>query len=158
MFQPRAVTQQRIWEGDTEPPEIPLYGLGTTLCSGLTALVSTSGPTPTHRPIEHLWCAQGSDMGRGAKEPEGLPPPTRVVYCSTFENRKGKPSRSSNPSKEPLDMAVIEQVPSVGFPLQWEIGKIKHPGREGSAVFILPSCQGCFVCQKGNYLGCCLIR
>lgn len=101
---------------------------------------------------------RGVTWREGQRNPRISPPPTRVVYCSTFQNRKGKLSRSSDPSKEPLDMAVIEQRPFVGFPLQWEIGKIKHPGREGSDVLILPSYQGCFVCQKGNYLGCCLIR
>lgn len=73
MFQPRAVMQQGIWEGDTEPPGTPLYGVGTALCSGPTALSPTFGLTPTHRAIECLQCAQGSNMDRGAKEPEDLP-------------------------------------------------------------------------------------
>ena len=38
-----------------------------------TALSPTSGLTPTHRAIEFLQCAQGSNMDRGAKEPEDLP-------------------------------------------------------------------------------------
>lgn len=43
--------------------------------------------------------------------------------------------------------------------MRWEIDrKENRPGREGSATFILPSCHGCFVCQKCNYLGCCLVR